>query len=58
MLERYNPGRSMSFYCLVSVLINTESLKSAINQIKNSTGDKPKLLKSLIQELADKEYVN
>jgi len=58
MLERYNPGRSMSFYCLVSALISAKSLKRVINQIENSEGDKPRLLKSLIQELADQEGVN
>jgi hypothetical protein len=58
MLEKYNPGRSMSFYCIASALINPESLKQAIYQTESSEGDKPKILKSLIQELADKENVN
>ena len=58
MLEKYNPGRSMSFYCLASALINNESLKRAINQLENSKGDKSKLLKSLIQELADQENIS
>lgn len=58
MLEKYNPGRSMSFYCLASALIKPEFLKRAIKQIENSKEDKPKLLKLLILELADQENVN
>lgn len=57
LLEKYNPGRSMSFYCLASALINTESLKRVIIQIENTKEDRPKLLKMLIQELAEKENV-
>ena len=58
MLEIYNPGRSMSLYCLASALINTESLKKAINQIENIKGNKPRLFKSLIQKFADQENIN
>jgi hypothetical protein len=57
MLEKYNPGRSMSFYCLASALVSTESLKRAVNQIDNAKEGKPKLLKISIQELAEKENV-
>lgn len=57
MLEEYNPGRSMSFYCLTSALINTGSLKKVIKQIANSKAEKPKLLKTSIQELAEKDNI-
>ncbi|MFC1533317.1 DUF3795 domain-containing protein [Thermodesulfobacteriota bacterium] len=57
MLEKYNPGRSMSFYCLASALINIESLNKSINKMENTKEDKPKLLKQSIQELAEKENV-
>ena len=57
MLEKYNPGRSMSFYCLASVFLNIQSLTNSINQIENIKEDKPKLLKISIQELAEKDNI-
>jgi hypothetical protein len=58
MLKKYNPERSMSFYCLAAALIDPESLKVAIAKIQNTNEDKPKLLKKLLQELAEKENVS
>lgn len=55
MLEKYNHGRSMSFYCLASALINIKDIRKILNQIENSKEDKPILLKMLIQELAENE---
>ncbi|MDD1728927.1 MAG: DUF3795 domain-containing protein [Methanospirillum sp.] len=55
MLEKYNPGRSATLYCLASALMNPESLKKAIKQIESVKEDKPKSFKMVIQEYADEE---
>jgi len=58
MLERYNPGRSTSLYCLASALMSIESLKKAVQEIENTKEDKAKTFWRLIQELAEKEKIS
>lgn len=58
LLEKYNPGRCASLYCLASALMSLESLKLAIKQIENVKKDKEKLFKKLIQELAEKDNIS
>jgi hypothetical protein len=58
MLEKYNPGRSMSLYCLASSIMSVESLKKALKQIEDVKENKPKSFKILIQELAEREKIS
>jgi hypothetical protein len=58
MLEKYNPGKCMSLYCLASSLISIKSLTEAWKQSENVRDNKPKALKLIIQELSEKEHVN
>ncbi|WP_321420159.1 DUF3795 domain-containing protein [uncultured Methanomethylovorans sp.] len=57
MLQKYNPGRCTSLYCLASALMSIESLKMAVKQIESVNEDKAKSFKKLIQELADNEQI-
>jgi hypothetical protein len=57
MLEKYNPGKCMSLYCLASSQLNIKSLKKTIKQIESVKEDKAKSFKLLIQELSDKERI-
>jgi hypothetical protein len=59
MLEKYNPGRCTSLYCLASALMSIESLRKAVKQIESAKEeDKAKTFKKLIQELAGKEQIS
>jgi hypothetical protein len=57
LLEKYNPGRCTSLYCLAIALMSIESLKKAVQQIESVKEDKAKTFKKLIQELAEKEKI-
>jgi hypothetical protein len=57
MLEKYNPGKCMSLYCVASSLLSIKSLNNAIKQIESIKEDKAKSFKLLIQELSEKEKV-
>jgi hypothetical protein len=57
-LEKYNPGKCASLYCLASALMSIESLRKAVKQIESvKEADKAKTFKKLIQELAEKEKI-
>lgn len=58
MLEKYNPGQSMSLYCLASSLMSIESLKEALKHIEDLQENKPESCKKLIQELAKREKIS
>lgn len=58
ILEKYNPGRCASLYCLASALMSIESLKKTVKQIESVKEDKAESFKKLIQELAEKEKIN
>jgi hypothetical protein len=58
ILEKYNPGRCTSLYCLASALLSIGSLKKAVKQIEGAKEDKAKSFKKLIQELAEKEKIS
>lgn len=63
LLEGYNDGRSMSFYCLACALMPPEVIRQAIDEIKDALsrallqGENPKArakaMRATIQELAD-----
>lgn len=57
ILQKYNPGRCTSLYCLASALMSIESLKIAVKQIESVKEDKAKSFKKLIQELAENEKI-
>jgi hypothetical protein len=57
ILEKYNPGRLMSFYCLASSLMSVMLLKKAIKQIEVIKEDKIKSFELLIKESAEKEKI-
>ncbi len=68
LLQNYNEGRSMSFYCKVCARMSIELINEAMNEAdkklsseKADTPDmksKAKILKSLIKDLAIKADVN
>ncbi len=57
MLQKYNPGRCTSLYCLASALMSIESLKVSVQQIESVKEDKAKSFKKSIQELAENEQI-
>jgi hypothetical protein len=57
MLERYNPGKCMSLYCLASSLMSVKSLYEAMKQVEGIKEEQAKSFKLLIQELSEKEDV-
>jgi len=57
MLEKYNPGKCMSLYCLASSLISVKSLNEAVRQIEGIKEDKAKSFKLLIQKLSEKDKI-
>jgi len=57
MLEKYNPGRCATLYCLASALMNLESLKKAVQLIESVQEDKAKSFKHLIQEFAEEDNI-
>ena len=58
MLEKYNPGRCISLYCLASALMSIESLNSAMKQIANVKTDKKQSFRKMIKELAEKNNIS
>jgi len=58
MLAKYNPGQCVSMYCLACALMPVDSLKKALKQVGSVKGDKPKVFKVLISELAEKEKIS
>lgn len=62
MLQEFNEGRSKSYYCIASTVLEIEELKNAVaNAQKNSEGfalnEKSKILHSVLDEIAaEKKY--
>jgi len=62
MLQEFNEGRSKSYYCIVSTVMEIDELKEALNKAKqNSKGvnikEKSKLLHSILDGIAGhKQY--
>ena len=62
MLQEFNEGRSKSYYCIVSTVMEIEELKEALKKAKqNSKGlelkERSKLLHSILDEIAgQKKY--
>lgn len=57
MLQEFNEGRSKSYYCIASTVLEIEELKEALDKAKNESNglnikDKSKLLHSLLDEIA------
>lgn len=63
LLENYNEGRSMSFYCMACALMPIDLLNEALAEIKGMPIDdsdvkaKAKALRSIFQELASKSDI-
>lgn len=55
MLEKYNPGRCATLYCLASALMTLTSLKKAVTQIENVKEEKAKSFKKMILEFAEED---
>ena len=58
LLQHFNEGRSKSYYCVVSTVMEIEELKEALNKAKgNSSGlelkEKSKLMHTLLNEIAE-----
>jgi len=62
MLQEFNEGRSKSYYCIISAVMEIEELKNALSKAKQiSKGlnikEKSKLLHSILDEIAEqKQY--
>jgi hypothetical protein len=60
MLSEFNEGRSKSYYCIASTVLNIDELKEAIEEAKNRSKDildikkKSKLMHSILDEIAEK----
>ncbi|WP_321417776.1 hypothetical protein [uncultured Methanomethylovorans sp.] len=57
MLQEFNEGRSKSYYCIASTILEIEELKEALDKAKNESNglnikDKSKLLHSILDEIA------
>ncbi|GAI08410.1 unnamed protein product, partial [marine sediment metagenome] len=63
LLENYNEGRSMSFYCMACALMPIDLLNEALAEIEGMPIDgfdvkaKAKALRSILQELASKSDI-
>jgi hypothetical protein len=63
MLKEFNEGRSKSYYCIASTVIDIEDLKEALNKAKQQSQglnlkDKSKLLHSILDGIAvQKNYL-
>jgi len=68
LLENYNDGRSMSFYCSVCIVMPISLINQAIDEMKQRLSDnhidnsdvkaKAKALRAIIQELASKSGID
>ncbi len=62
MLQEFNEGRSKSYYCIASTVLEIEDLKEALNKAKKSSKglkikENSKLLHSILDEIAvQKKY--
>jgi len=57
MLQEFNEGRSKSYYCIASTVLEIGELKEALHRAKNGSyglniKDRSKLLHSLLDEIA------
>jgi len=68
LLQNYNEGRSMSFYCKVCSRMPVDLVKNAINESnvkcfsqrmeKTDVKSKSKILKEIIENLSEKTNIN
>jgi hypothetical protein len=59
MLNGFNEGRSKSYYCLASTILEVDEMEKALKEAKNKSKgldikEKAKLLRSIIDEIAKK----
>ena len=67
LLDNYNEGRSMSFYCLATILMPPELINEAVNNLKEDLATnqvnssdmkaKAKTLREIIQDLAQEHGI-
>lgn len=68
LLDNYNDGRSMSFYCSACIVMSISLINQAIDEMKQKLSDnhidnsdvkaKAKVLRAIIQELASKSGID
>jgi len=63
MLQEFNEGRSKSYYCIVSTILEINEIKAALIEAKKESNDldikaKSKLLHSIIDKIAAKKGYN
>lgn len=63
MLDKFNEGRSKSFYCIVATVMEIQELKQSIAQARNKskgmdTKDKSRSLHSIINGIAERRKYN
>ena len=68
LLETYNDGRSMNFYCSACIVMPISLINQAIDEMKQRLSDnhidnsdvkaKAKALRAIIQELASKSGID
>lgn len=68
MLERFNEGRSKSFYCIAAALLSVDDVKNSLGSAKKEVKtlglreddikSKAKILKKTIQDVADRKGID
>ena len=58
ILDNFNTGRLMSFYCLASTILSIGSLKNALKKIENAGENRVKSFELLIMEYRDSENIS
>lgn len=63
LLDNYNEGRSMSFYCIATALMPVELMDRAVDEMLRSTGGddldmKAKVLRARIEDLASRSSID
>jgi hypothetical protein len=59
MLQEFNEGRSKSFYCIASTVLDIDELENALGEAKNQsegleTKEKTKILHQLLNKIAER----
>ena len=60
MLRDFNEGRSKTYYCIATTVLEIEELKEALTQAKKESDglnikDKSKVLHSMLDDIAEKK---
>jgi uncharacterized protein DUF3795 len=63
MLDHFNEGRSKSYYCIASTVLNVDDIEKAIDEAKSKSRgldikEKAKLLHSILDNIASKNNIS